>query len=333
MKPICNELEGKYPKDFKFTGWHLHCRCYMTSILKTDEEIAEDTKKILRGEPVDGESKNTVEDVPEGYKKWMEKNKERIKEAKKKGTLPYFVRDNEKMVSGKVSETRYETVGRVKEAPAGSAAMPNGLAAYEQKEWNDNEMEISEELEIKQDWPMTHAQADEHHANPNYMAGIRNGYDTNCQSCVVAYEMRRRGFDVEALRYEKDNINNGPWRLSQQTESAWIDIKTNRHPDKIQCGGVNKSAESVKEEINTATNEIGRYHINWGWKEQELGHIIVAERLPNSELLLFDPQTGKEFNWDEKVKRIDIAQGLFVLKVDGLLLNTTVVKTVVKAKV
>ena len=58
----------------------------------------------------------------------------------------------------------------------------------------------------------------------------------------------------------------------------------------------------------------------------------VAERLPNSELLLFDPQTGKEFNWDEKAKRIDIAQGLFVLKVDGLMLNASVVKTVVKAK-
>ena len=111
-----------------------------------------------------------------------------------------------------------------------------------------------------------------------------------------------------------------------------INIKTKRYPEKIQCGGVNKSAESVKEEINTATKEIGRYHINWGWKDQELDHIIVAERLPNSEFFLFDPQTGKEFNWEEKVKRIDIAQRLFVLKVDGLLLNTPVVKTVVKVK-
>ncbi len=98
---ICNELEGKYPKDFKFTGWHPHCRCYVTSILKTDEEIAEDTKKILRGEPVDGESENTVENVPEGYKKWVEKNEERIEEARKKGTLPYFVRDNGEYVGRK----------------------------------------------------------------------------------------------------------------------------------------------------------------------------------------------------------------------------------------
>jgi hypothetical protein len=91
--------------------------------------------------------------------------------------------------------------------------------------------------------------------------------------------------------------------------------------------------DDLKQLKHTATKGIGRYHINWGWKEQELGHIIVAERLPNSELLLFDPQTGKEFNWDEKAKRIDIAQGLFVLKVDGLMLNASVVKTVVKAKV
>lgn len=104
---ICNELEGKYPKDFKFTGWHPHCRCYVTSILKSDKEIAEDTKKILRGEPVDGESENTVEDVPEGYKKWVEKNEKRIEAAKKKGTLPYFVRDNEEYAEvkrGSISE-------------------------------------------------------------------------------------------------------------------------------------------------------------------------------------------------------------------------------------
>lgn len=31
---ICDELAGRYPKDFKFTGWHPHCRCHAVSILK-----------------------------------------------------------------------------------------------------------------------------------------------------------------------------------------------------------------------------------------------------------------------------------------------------------
>ena len=39
---ICDKLKGRYPKDFKFTGWHPHCRCRAVTILKTDDEIAED---------------------------------------------------------------------------------------------------------------------------------------------------------------------------------------------------------------------------------------------------------------------------------------------------
>ena len=78
---ICDELAGKYPKDFKFTGWHPHCRCYATTILKTEEEMAADDEKILRGEPVSGESENAVKDVPEGFKEWMERNQERMERA------------------------------------------------------------------------------------------------------------------------------------------------------------------------------------------------------------------------------------------------------------
>ena len=29
---ICDEMEGNYPKDFKFTGWHPFCRCFATPI-------------------------------------------------------------------------------------------------------------------------------------------------------------------------------------------------------------------------------------------------------------------------------------------------------------
>ena len=47
---ICDELKGKYPKDFKFTGWHPHCRCIATTILKTDAEMDADDEAILRGD-------------------------------------------------------------------------------------------------------------------------------------------------------------------------------------------------------------------------------------------------------------------------------------------
>lgn len=91
FEDMCDKLAGKYPKDFKFTGWHPHCRCYATSILKTDDEIAEDTRKMLAGEAVDGESVNRVKDVPEGFKAWVKENEGRMEKAK---TLPGFLREN-----------------------------------------------------------------------------------------------------------------------------------------------------------------------------------------------------------------------------------------------
>lgn len=92
---ICDELKGRYPKDFKFTGWHPLCRCYAVSVLKTDEEMAEDTQKILNGERPGTDSRNAVKDVPEKFKRWIGDNRDRIARSK---SLPYFMRDNEKYV-------------------------------------------------------------------------------------------------------------------------------------------------------------------------------------------------------------------------------------------
>lgn len=94
---ICDELAGRYPKDFKFTGWHPHCRCHAVSILKTPKEIAEDTRKILNGEPVDGNSVNAVKDVPPAYRDWINSNSDRLARAK---SSPYFLTDNPQYSKG-----------------------------------------------------------------------------------------------------------------------------------------------------------------------------------------------------------------------------------------
>ena len=35
---ICNDLQGKYPKEFKFVGWHPNCMCYTVPIVMSDDE-------------------------------------------------------------------------------------------------------------------------------------------------------------------------------------------------------------------------------------------------------------------------------------------------------
>jgi len=90
--PMCEALAGKYPKTFKFVGWHPQCRCAAIPILKTPDELAEETKAILAGEPTTTESSRKITDLPPNFKGWMIDNKERLARAKSK---PYFLRDNE----------------------------------------------------------------------------------------------------------------------------------------------------------------------------------------------------------------------------------------------
>lgn len=107
FEDICDELKGRYPKDFKFTGWHPHCRCHAVTILKTQEEIEADTKKLLNGEPIDGESVNRVDDVPKEFEDWVKDNTSRIVKANK---LPYFMTDNEKYVADIMNRSQPSTV-------------------------------------------------------------------------------------------------------------------------------------------------------------------------------------------------------------------------------
>ncbi|WP_231464738.1 hypothetical protein [Pedobacter sp. Leaf132] len=89
--PMCEALAGKYPKDFKFVGWHPQCRCHAISILKTAEEFDRDEKVMLDGETPDGKSKNTVSDVPDKFKEWVNTNKGRATNAK---STPFWIKDN-----------------------------------------------------------------------------------------------------------------------------------------------------------------------------------------------------------------------------------------------
>ena len=88
---MCDDLQGKYPKQFKFTGWHPHCRCFATPILKTEEEMERDIQLILEGKNPLPQSENEVKTMPKVFETWMERNQERIANAK---SLPYFIKDN-----------------------------------------------------------------------------------------------------------------------------------------------------------------------------------------------------------------------------------------------
>ena len=78
---ICESFAGKYPKDFKFVGWHPNCRCFVIPILMTDDEFWSQSPTSV----------NEVKDVPESFRAWC---REKIDRAKESQSVPYWVRDN-----------------------------------------------------------------------------------------------------------------------------------------------------------------------------------------------------------------------------------------------
>ena len=91
---ICDELAGKYPKSFKWTGWHPNCRCYMIPILAGGDEIEEMIEKIMAGEDRGISQQEEITDFPNSFSHWLKENEDRMNEAQVRGTLPYFIKDN-----------------------------------------------------------------------------------------------------------------------------------------------------------------------------------------------------------------------------------------------
>ena len=187
----------------------------------------------------------------------------------------------------------------------------------------DNEDEIENALGIKKAAAMNHQDANELKGNPNYSSG--GGYRINCQSCVVAYEMRRRGYDVEANENtrRKGSI---PYELSYQTEKAWLDDKSNI-PHKQRAGGryidgykiKNKTFKVMMSEFDKLTSTPGRYHIDFAWKNSRSGHIITMERFKDGTMQVYDPQSGKVItDFKTYAKQFKLSHGISVLRVDNL---------------
>lgn len=92
---ICDIFDGKrFPKDFKFTGWHPWCRCYAVSVLASQEEMDAYTTALMNGEDVSHwKFSGQVEKMPKDFTKWMKDNQQRIANAT---SMPYFIKDNYK---------------------------------------------------------------------------------------------------------------------------------------------------------------------------------------------------------------------------------------------
>lgn len=348
---ICDELAGDYPKTFMWRGWHPRCMCSISPILMDrNSDEWKKLRKMPKEEYEAYQSPNLVKNVPSAFSEWCERNKKKLKVARDNDKLPYFVKDNQKVVGDLLGWKEKQIVKPISSREKILAAAKARHEARTDKQINDiltrwderkytsaqkqNFKVIENKMGLKRGISMDFEKANQGKGNIDYKSGL-TAFRVNCQSSVVAHELRMRGFDVTA----QPNLQKGddPNKLSHGTWKCWIKADgtpfemPERFAYKISKNGnyIGLPYKETIQQINEHTKAVGRYHVSFGWKGEKYGHIVTMERKADGTALWYDPQTGQRDFFDkEYVKKI---KGVRAYRVDNLsfdILNWNVVRPI-----
>ena len=320
--PICVELAGKYPKEFEFVGWHPHCRCHAVPIMEDVDSFQARQEALLRGERIPATGQVTA--PPKNFTNHLANNSDRIARSSKAGTLPYFVRDNYKVGKDGTLTTTFKNLpieaqklgtygnklGRKATKEAQTALADHKTLDNFSEAQMKNFEEINKATGYKRGKVMSFDEAD------NGQSNISRDTE-NCASCVVVHEMRLRGYDITALKFDKRDGSISKL-LSEDTRSIWMTAKGKTPEFSALIDG---EPDDIVKAIEKQTQPIGsRYHIGWDNRSGG-GHIVTLERTERG-LVCYDPQVNEFMSLQEIVK--DMAQGSKVelLRVDRLLVRS-----------
>ena len=226
LTDICDTLAGRYPKDFKFTGWHPHCRCHAVTILKTEEEMARDTKRILDGRQPSADSANAVTDTPEAFKNWVEDNRDRIKHA---SSVPYFIRDNAKYtgITDKQARTSSTTLDIAAKRHAKRTIAD--IKAIQDR-WNERREPTYKPYKMTQhdiDKMVGAGWVDEQMTLETWENGIANGFDLFKMVNDIEKKCAEMGIGIGMSRIKSGNI----FRFTYSSPDFYLERSIRRNAD------------------------------------------------------------------------------------------------------
>lgn len=86
---ICKMGAGEYPKSFIWNGWHDGCKCYLTPILKDEDEMVKMTEAFLKGEKYEPKG-DIISTIPQRFKDYANTHPEYKDESWYKNNIKYF---------------------------------------------------------------------------------------------------------------------------------------------------------------------------------------------------------------------------------------------------
>ena len=122
----------------------------------------------------------------------------------------------------------------------------------------------------------------------NPMFEKEGSYRVNCQRCVAAYEMRRRGYDVVAKKSQPVKGSD-----SDSLQSKWHSMFRGFRPRIAGDDCVGSIAESMREWGEGSRAMVKVVWVGDDGKPSDEGHAFIAEMIEGA-VVFKDPQTGEE---------------------------------------
>lgn len=139
---------------------------------------------------------------------------------------------------------------------------------------------------------MSFGEADGLRANPGYGDDLRR--DLNCQACVLANEVRIRGYDVIARPYSRENT--AMERLAKEPYIAFQDGATGALPTVVRIEGEMPTLNRFHRLVEDTVGQGERYILRFTTSAvDDMGHVVCVDRSESGALRLLDPQCGSVY--------------------------------------
>lgn len=288
---------------------------------KSVEKLIEKSSKTV--------SKNVKETVEKGKKavdKVLKKNKDTsfgdVKDIAEKGKKIVAA-----LMGGKIGSMIYKAVSKIPDIKKAFMTMEDYKKAAAK---NIKEAKPPKSLKDmdKKDQP-TSKDEDQEAVNPYYKSKDY-AYTNNCAYCTAAYDLRQRGYDVEAMPIDKQQANTAKEIMSwyEDADLETLDEVIERQA-KDKAGKSVTHAEAAKhiEEDMKRHGEGARGHLMLYWS-QGGGHDVVWE-VENNEVVVRDCQTNETMKIYDYLQYCD---NVAYFRTDNLEVNEKVLKTVQNRK-
>lgn len=245
---ICNDLEGRYPKDYVWISWHPQCICTSDPITIQGEEKKEFYKRLMAGEDMSNYvSPFAVLTMPEKYNQYIKDNSEAIVKAGMRGKLAWHLQDNTKYWAHLLSPSDRKKLG---------------LKAVSSKELILAKAKERHALRTKEQIDKIQSRWDKHRRD-YYNGLVHNLLGSKSVTDIKSQDLFERYYAIRYAIKDKKSASEiaslfDRFKRGYQTKLAWTDRKVAMNVMKVAANYGETDVSSVLSALKSADYTLAR---------------------------------------------------------------------------